>query len=222
MRGSFFASLGLHALAVAVMIWASMASEPKAKALPSATVVKLIKPQGLPLPRGNPVAPPQGEGSPDERPMQFPKVDKTKKPVPPPEEPPSKTVPKLPTQPQNPSKHPGMPNGKEVSGPAGTIVVGNGFDYDYYLAVIQTKISQNFRPPPGVRAQSLASMTFTIMKGGDISNVKLAQSSGNLLIDQAAERAIRAAGHFPPLPSQYDQGRLDIYFEFVINPSTGR
>jgi TonB family protein len=65
-------------------------------------------------------------------------------------------------------------------------------------------------------------MTFTILKSGEITNITLSKSSGSLLIDQSAERAIRAAGRFPPLPSQYDQGRLDIYFEFVINPSAGR
>jgi TonB family protein len=221
LRGSLFASLGLHAAVIVVMIWASQASDSKSKSLPSATVVKLIRPMGLPLPKGNPIAPPQGSGSPEDQPaMKIPKTGKDKK-APPEEQP--KSVPKSPTAPKNPSAHPGLPSGKEVKGQAGTLVVGNGdFDYDFYLATIQSKISQNFRPPPGVRAQSLATMSFTIMKSGDITNITLSQTSGNLLIDQAAERAIRAAGRFPPLPSQYDQGRLDIYFEFVINPSAGR
>ena len=221
MRGSFFASLGLHGAVIAVMIWASAAGHPVARALPAATVVKLVQPMGLPLPVGNPIQPNKGEGAPEEPPpMKIPDTGKNKK-APPEEQP--KTLPKSPIAPKNPSKTPGLPGGKEVKGQAGTLVVGNGdFDYDFYLAMIQSKISQNFRPPPGVRAQSQATMSFTILKSGDITNVTLSQSSGNLLIDQAAERAIRAAGSFPPLPSQYDQGRLDIYFEFVINPSAGR
>jgi TonB family protein len=215
-RGAFFASLGLHALAIAIMIWASGASEFKAKALPAATVVKLIKPMGLPLPQGNPIQPQQGQGAPDEKPMQIPSPPKKGQKIP--AEEPSKA----PTAPKEPSKAPGM-GGKELKGDIGTLRVGNGgFDYDFYLSVIQSKISQNFRPPPGVRAQSQATMSFTIVKSGEVTNISLTQSSGNLLIDQAAERAIRAAGHFPPLPSQYDQGRLDIYFEFVINPSADR
>jgi TonB family protein len=220
-RGSFFASLGLHGAVIVIMIWASAASNPVAKALPSATVVKLIRPMGLPLPQGNPIQPPKGEGAPEEPPpLKIPNTGKNKNAAP--QEQP-KTPPKTPTVPKNPSKTPGIPSGKEVKGQAGTMVVGNGdFDYDFYLAMIQSKISQNFRPPPGVRAQSQATMSFTILKSGEITNVTLSQSSGNLLIDQSAERAIRAAGSFPPLPSQYDQGRLDIYFEFVINPSTGR
>lgn len=218
MRGSFFASIGLHALVIVIMIWASAASEPRASALPSATVVKLVRP-GLPLPSGNPIKPPRGDGAPDEKPMQFPNPAKGKKL---PTEEPNKTVPNAPTKPVKPSQTPGM-GGKELKGDAGTLRVGNGgFDYDFYLSVIQSKISQNFRPPPGIRATSSATMSFTILKGGDITNISLSQSSGNLLIDQSAERAIRAAGRFPPLPSEYDQGRLDIYFEFVINPSAGR
>ena len=220
MRGAFFASLGLHALAIAVMIWASGASAFKAKALPAATVVKLIKPMGLPLPQGNPIKPQQGQGALKEKPMQIPNPPKKGQKVP--TEEPTKTMPKSPTAPKETSTAPGM-GGKELKGDVGTLRVGSGgFDYDFYLAVIQSKISQNFRPPPGVRAQSQATMSFTIVKSGDVTNISLTQSSGNLLIDQAAERAIRAAGHFPPLPSQYDQGRLDIYFEFVINPSASR
>jgi TonB family protein len=218
LRGSLLASLGLHALVIVIMIWASMASETKSKPLPSAINVKLIRP-GLQLPPGLPIKPQKGEGASDEKPMKFP--DKGTKPTKTNDEP-VKNVPTAPTKPVKTSDTPGM-GGKELKGDIGTLRVGEGgFDYDFYLAVIQSKISQNFRPPPGVRAKSSATMSFTILGGGDITDVRLAQSSGNLLIDQSAERAIRAAGRFPPLPSQYDQGRLDIYFEFVINPSANR
>ena len=110
---------------------------------------------------------------------------------------------------------------KELKGEAGTLKLQNpGFDYDFYLALIQSKIERNFRPPPGVRAGTMATIGFVILRDGTVSSITMVQSSNNLLIDQAAERAVRAAGKFPPLPPQYEQGELGINFEFVVNPGS--
>lgn len=239
MRGPFFMSLGLHVLIAFAMVWASGAGDGRLSPLPSATVVKLIRP-GMPFraPQGNPPpgpieqppakeleakveeetpTPPEPESKP---PMTLPADKKPKR-----DEQLATNVPPKPDLPRGTGEKPTQRGGggKELEGKAGTLrVSGGGFEYDFYLAVVQSKIEQNFRPPPGVRAQSLATVGFSIQKNGQISNITLVKPSGNLLIDQAAERAIRAAGRFPPLPPQYAQGQLDINFEFVINPLAQR
>ena len=211
MWGSFAGSLALHIILAVIMVIASGAGALKTKPLPSATVVKLVRPMAPP--QGTPGK--QGQAPKTRSPLEIPKSDKPKTPkstetkVSPPK---NETLPRSKTT-----------SGTELKGEAGTLrVSGGGFEYDFYLAVVQSKIEQNFRPPPGVRGQSLATVGFTIQKNGTVANISLAKPSGNLLIDQAAERAVRAAGRFPPLPPQYTQGQLDIYFEFVINPAVGR
>jgi periplasmic protein TonB len=215
MRGPLAVSLCLHVLAGLAMFWASQPGRMLKAPLPSATVVKLIKPMSLP-PAGKitGAASTSIESAP---PLKIPdaKKGKAKKPVETTKPAEKKEAPKSTTP--SPGK-----GGKELVGNAGTLHVGgNGdFEYDFYLAVVQSKIEQNFRPPPGLRGQTMATVAFTIEQNGQISTIQLAKSSGKLLIDQAAERAVRAAGRFPPLPPQYDKGKLDIYFEFLVNPSS--
>jgi len=97
--------------------------------------------------------------------------------------------------------------------------VGGDFAFDWYLALIQSKIEQNFRPPPGRRKALMAVLEFRISKGGEVVGLQRKQSSGDFLFDQAAERAVRAAGRFPPLPETFGATELGINFEFVSNPS---
>jgi protein TonB len=211
MWGPFAGSLALHVTVAVAMVVASGAGQLKTKPLPQATVVKLVRP--MTPPQGTPGK--TGETPKTKPPLEIPKADKSKKPKPVEV---AKPEPKVESAPRSAS-----PTTTERTGEAGTLrVSGGGFEYDFYLAVVQSKIEQNFRPPPGVRGQSMATVGFSIQRNGLIANVALAKSSGNLLIDQAAERAVRAAGRFPPLPPQYSQGQLDIYFEFVVNPAAGR
>jgi protein TonB len=219
MRGPFLASLGLHVVVCVAMVWASGARTSKLSPLPSSTtVVKLIRPMSVP---GTPQAAPPQKGQPPESepPMTFPDKTTGKKP-----QPTTNNKPK-PNTPQLPKTQPGPPGagGKELKGAAGTLSIqGGGFDYDFYLAVVQSKIEKNFRPPPGLRSQNTSTVYFKIEKDGTICGVNLAKPSGNVLIDNAAIRAIRAAGMFPPLPAQYDKGELEIYFEFVVNAAGTR
>ncbi|MCM2254301.1 MAG: TonB C-terminal domain-containing protein [Vicinamibacteria bacterium] len=83
--------------------------------------------------------------------------------------------------------------------PGGTTSTG-----DWYLAAVQQKIwmiwNQQLRtgtyPPVTVR--------FTILGDGQVTDVAIVQSSGQYLLDQAAQRAVLTAGPFSPLPRSYD------------------
>lgn len=210
MRGPLAASVILHVVMGLAMVWADRVETPKLRPLPEATVVKLVRPRSIPA------APPPAVvekefKQPETKPaLEIPKPQRTesKKPAPEIKEPPKLRSTKAPAG--------------ELKGEAGTLRLQQpGFEYDFYLAVVQSKIERNFRPPPGIRGQAMATVSFQIEKNGTIAGIGLLKSSGNLLIDQAAERAVRAAGRFPPLPAQYDKGELGIYFEFVVNPTTG-
>jgi protein TonB len=209
MQSSFISSLVLHVLVAVAMIWAGKESALLHKPLPEATVVKLVRPK--------PVAP----VVPVEVSKDF-KVPETAPPlkIPAPEK--KKTEPKPEPKKEQPKQRSTQEVPKELKGEAGTLKLQNpGFEYDFYLALVQSKIERNFRPPPGMRGQAMATISFIIEKDGAITAIALATSSGNLLIDQSAERAVRAAGRFPPLPTQYEKGELGINFEFVVNPATG-
>jgi protein TonB len=208
-RGPFIASCTLHVLILLALLFAGRAAEVISRPLPEATVVRLIRPKAIPA-----AAP---------KVVEEPKAPETAPPMtmPPKEKPKVKTDESKPKPKEDkPKQRSNKETPKELTGEAGTLRLQNpGFEYDFYLALIQSKIERNFRPPPGVRGDHMATVSFSITRNGSVENIGMIQTSGNLLIDQAAERAVRAAGRFPPLPPQYEKGELGINFEFVVNAS---
>jgi protein TonB len=219
---SLLYSLGLHVALGILMIWASHAHVRTQRPLPQATVVKLIRPAAIEFPKPSeeikfpepkPEAPklkiPERITKSAKKPLEIPKPTKTK---------PEPVKQEEPVKSGGEQSSPKVP--KELVGEGVTLKLNNpGFEYDFYLGLVQSKIEQNFRPPPG--KTGMAVVTFVIKKTGEIMDVRLVQPSGNLLIDQAAQRAVRAAGRFPPLPAQYGSDQLAINIEFVANPAKG-
>ncbi len=208
MRGPFAGSIGLHVIAVLIMIFGSRLGEGRKTPLPQATNVRLVRPMATPV-----AAPTQKQQSepviPESKPpLEIPKEKKEKseaKPVEIPDKPkPRSVLPKL-----------------ERRGESGNVLKlqNPGFDYDFYLGSVQAKIEQFFRPPTGVKGQYMTTVGFVIQKDGSVSDIQLVKNSGNSFLDLAAERAIRAAGKFGRLPAQYEQNQLIIHYEFVLNPS---
>jgi TonB family protein len=215
------ASIVLHVLFVLGMVWGGIRFAPARRPLPSATIVHLVRPApraALPglqamaaaerLQAKVPVPP-----VPEKKRLVTPTKKKPAAKQEAPKEPPKVEAPKA----EAPEK--GAGEGQALSGAAGTMRVEGGFGYDWYLALIQSKIEQNFRPPPGRRRPLMTIMEFRISKGGQIVGLRRKQSSGDFLFDQAAERAIQATGRFPPLPANFEASELGINFEFVSNPS---
>ncbi len=206
----FLGSLLLHALFIGGMIWGGIRFAPERRPLPSATVVRLIRPAAPPAAssqQGMVAAKPEPP-KPKKRLVTPPKKKATT---------PKKPAPETPAPVVTQEK----PDDKEqaITGSAGTMRVSGGFTGDWYLALIQSKIEQNFRPPPGRRKALMTIMEFRISNRGDIVGLRRKQSSGDFLFDQAAERAVRGVGRFPPLPANFDASELGINFEFVSNPS---
>ncbi len=220
MRGPFVGSMALHVLALLIMIFGSRLGSDKQLPLPTATTVKLVRPKSFataPKPEENPgqkepekkPEKEQEEAVPDPvEPLKIPKETKEPKE--------SKPMPKL--EESKPKPRSVLPK-LEREGKSGTLRLQNeGFEYDFYLAAVQAKIEQFYRAPSGIKGQLLATMGFRIRKDGTITDIQLLKPSGNLLLDNAAERAIRSAAKFAPLPPQYEQESLAINYEFVVNP----
>ncbi len=220
---SLLMSLGLHLGVGLAMIWVAQVHTPTRRPLPEATVVKLIQPASINVPPPSKLTQDIKFPEPKEtKPGKEQEITPEKKP---PLEIPNKNKKENVTEKpahgsQGDSNAPKVP--KELIGEGVTLRLKNpGFEYDFYLGIVQAKLEQNFRPPPG-KQKAKAVVAFVIQKNGEISNIELQQPSGNLLVDQAAQRAVRAAGRFPPLPAQYGSDQLAINIEFVANPGSGR
>jgi protein TonB len=61
-------------------------------------------------------------------------------------------------------------------------------------------------------------LEFTIQKNGSVSNIKVVQSSGFKILDDAVIEAIRLASPFAPLPASFDQERKVVTgtFRYVL------
>jgi TonB family protein len=90
------------------------------------------------------------------------------------------------------------------------------FPFSYYLSAIERKVSEHwFSSNPG-RGEGVSCIVyFQLGRGGQISGVRVEQSSGNPHFDRQAVRAIQSAEPFPPLPRAFGEAWLGIHFTFV-------
>jgi TonB family protein len=61
-------------------------------------------------------------------------------------------------------------------------------------------------------------VSFTIQADGTVTDIRVIQSSGALLLDRAAQRAIDSAAPFGPLPKDYGTNRITI--EGIFKPAS--
>lgn len=98
---------------------------------------------------------------------------------------------------------------------------GNGignFPYAYYISALRSKISSswyNALVSPGLRGKHVVVVYFKIMRTGHIKDLELRQKSGIQTLDLSAYRAVENASPFPPLPNQFTDRYLGVYFEFI-------
>jgi protein TonB len=126
--------------------------------------------------------------------------------------------------------NPNLPTGySQTPGPsgAGDKVIGQGGGdfggrYPYYVDGVRSRIQQSWDQStiePAVRAAHRAKtvMTFRISANGSISNIKVAQSSGNSSMDYSAMRALQSIDTFKPLPIDYMGSYVDVTFDFDLS-----
>jgi len=117
----------------------------------------------------------------------------------------------------------GMGTGLRIGGGEGPGGPGYGpggllnFPYTYYLNIITDRVSSNWFSSlvdPGISGNFQTIIYFRIEKSGQISDVKIEQSSGVTPLDLSAVRAVKASAPFPPLPREYQDAYLGIHLIF--------
>jgi TonB family protein len=110
---------------------------------------------------------------------------------------------------------PSQPGGREQRDQAG----------DAYLNQLRDLVERNRVYPPASAfpggGERVAVYSILVDPAGNLTALTLLQSSGSLLLDEAAGRMLRASAPFPPLPSSYPQMRTLITVEIPMFPNRG-
>jgi protein TonB len=127
------------------------------------------------------------------------------------------------------SGSPDMSGNGNVSGPpvSGMRFLGQGGGdfatrYGWYVEAVRRKIGSNwnlFEIDPAVRSARRARtvLTFTINRDGSVKNIRMESSSGNISMDNSAQRALASAGTMPPLPNDYSGSFVNVDFDFDLS-----
>jgi TonB family protein len=195
-----FASTALHIAAAAIMILLSM--RPSRSPMPPVYQVSLVSAATLaPEPR-RPEPRPEEEVE-----EESPPEPEAKEKIPDPEREPEPTR----QQPTRETPTPGPEMGRETGLDLPVTLEGRPFEFPWYLEQLVRKIERNWRPTSNTLR---ASVYFRIARNGRISEIEVAEESGNFLFDQSARRAVEASAPMPPLPDEYDGDFLGVYFDF--------
>lgn len=238
-RGVFVFSLSLHlALTALFVLWPSFFKKPPKKLDYIAVTVVPPRALGEEAPAARRQAPAKAEPKPappaptpktepKPEPPKTPKTEpkpviKNPEPAPPP---PSKETPKSPSQtPTSPAatdalpaavpKRQGSPFGNPLGASTQQATLGvedPNFTYGYYLDRIVGVISANWTRPSVDPEIKQALLFFRIQRDGTIAELKLVETSGSQLFDDAALRAVQSSSPLPPLPKSYAKDSLGIH-----------
>jgi protein TonB len=99
----------------------------------------------------------------------------------------------------------------------------DGFNYPYYVSIIQNKVSQAWyrqEVDPHTPSGSQTKVIFVIARDGTPSNIRISQSSGSPTLDSSAIRAVQRVENFSPLPSGYSKSNVSVEYTFTydLNP----
>lgn len=219
-----FWSVGLHAVIVAPMVFGLIDLIPD-EVEPPRTVMT-ISLSGAPGPRTG-TTPMAGRAVPPPPPEPAPPRQAT----PPPPRPPQNAAPARP-QPARPRPQP-VPEEPQQSGATRTetgargqgfgLATGGGggtgvqldvanFCCPDYIQRMVALIEQNWVRSQGIVGSTV--MKFTITRSGTIEQIQVAQTSGFVALDEAANRALLRT-RLPELPVQYPNATLGVRVEFV-------
>ena len=107
----------------------------------------------------------------------------------------------------------GSPTGSSTgTSPFGTdseLFADQNFTYGYYVDQMLAMIHSQWRPP-ALGAEVQAAVFFRIRGDGQISDLRIVESSGFNAFDLAGLRAVRQAAPFPRLPVSYPRSSLAV------------
>lgn len=111
----------------------------------------------------------------------------------------------------------GLGSGSDTGSAFSSQIGLSNFPFTYYLQIIIDRVSNNWFTSlvdPGILGSFQATVHFKIYKNGQISELKIEESSGIRSLDLSALRAIQTSAPFPPLPGAYEDEYLGIYLIF--------
>ncbi len=194
---------GLHAVAALVAFLLATA-DAGPRPMPPVYQVSLVSAEELAPMRTRP-RPRPPEPEPEEETPPEPEAEEK---VPDPEEQPERRE-ERPRE-EMPTPRPGPERARET-GELPVSVEGRPFPFPHYLQEVYRKVTRNWRPTSNTLQ---ATIHFRIDARGRVTEVDVREPSGNFLFDQAARRAVEAAGPMPPLPDGYTGDWLGVYFVF--------
>jgi TonB family protein len=96
-----------------------------------------------------------------------------------------------------------------------------GVDFGPYLARILQDVRENWYhliPESAEMKKGKLAIEFAITKEGQVADMRLVASSGDVALDRPAWGSITASNPFPPLPSEFTGPYLALRFRFYYNP----
>jgi protein TonB len=108
--------------------------------------------------------------------------------------------------------------GLEFAPPGPGVPGGTDWLGDWYMAGVQRKIWMIWQQQIRGGTPQPVAVVFTILADGTVTDVRVAQSSGAFLLDQAAQRAVYSAAPFGPLPKDYGTNRITI--QAIFKPAS--
>jgi TonB family protein len=162
-------------------------------------------PEPAPAPEPDPATEPPPAPEPEPKPTPATPVPETETaalPVPPPLPPAAKPTPPRPV-PRPASKPKPPPKAPPVRGPTSPNASGQQMTGDIYLNRMRDMIARWLRYPRSAGlGRPVQAVTFAVAidHGGQILDLRLAQTSGQRFFDMVAEEAIRRAAPYPPPP----------------------
>ena len=122
-------------------------------------------------------------------------------------------------EPSAPKETPREETPKPVPAAGSTKISAGKVVADYYLTMLQGKITRNWKQPSARFTGGdvpTARVSFTVMRSGDITDLKVSRSSGWSTVDQSAVQAVRSSAPFAELPGTYLGDRLDVTIDFTM------
>lgn len=96
-----------------------------------------------------------------------------------------------------------------------------GVDFGPYLQRILEDVRDNWYrliPESAEMKKGKLAIEFAITKDGNVADMRLVATSGDVALDRAAWGGITASNPFPPLPSEFTGPYLALRFRFYYNP----
>lgn len=96
-----------------------------------------------------------------------------------------------------------------------------GVDFGPYLQRILQNVKENWYrliPESAEMKKGKLAIEFAITKDGQVADMKLVSTSGDVALDRAAWGGITASNPFPPLPADFTGPYLALRFRFYYNP----